>query len=1123
MDSITGTAGNDTINAVIDGTTNAVTSTLTALDVINGGAGTDSLTLNILNGVGGAGTAVNALPSVTISNVETMNVRAAVDFGVAGVNDSADGNAGNSNGTASTTVDFSNYTGLTTLNLTQAAQASIKAAATTDINVSGATGAVEVVSGKNVVVTDSTVDKNITVGSSVAAAADNANTAGAVAGTITVTDSKQGAGVILVDGGTTVNVTASSDKTSGAIVVGAVKAATGAVTVTQNTTSDNTAAITAGDINVTGGSTVTVNVNSTNTATKDSTGVNDITAGSITVTGDSKTTAVTVTQTHVANDYASVTTGASKETSAVTFASLKSGEKIAISAGASSGLGTDLTFTASKDLTAAEVASVFANLTAADIQTSGGKVANGIFTGALDAGWTTGAASGSTVTFTATADGNQANEITLTVKKADGTTNVDNLASFTIVKVDGSAGTTTTARDLTTANGNVTVNDNATAAITDLTINGYGTATIGTTTALTKLANLSLANSGNTATVDAATGITSLNLTVNNVKHAVDISTNSTTVATLNVTASGADSSFALTAAQVKDLTVSGDKSLTLTGTTTALENVTVTGSASLDISGVSANAAKSITTTGTTGTVKASIDGTAATYAGGAGVDTVTLVTGTALTKSINLGAGDDTLVFSSAVSGSSATLSGGDGTDTLSMDTSRADALDATAQTFYTNFERLTLNNANTAALTVDLANLGFTNYVTTSGTGSVTYVGGVAALANGETFSFVYNGTTYTTGAVTVAGATVTAAELDTAIDATAVGAGKITASLTNGGADITLTVDSANDTLTAGVLDAAGNNITGTDQALTLNKLAANATVVLTKDGAVTATLADATGSSDVVNVVANVAAANIDFGTFTAANVETINITANDTKADDNGDGTTTTAESAPEKATLTLTADKATTVNLTGSAAVDLTLTGSTKVTLIDGSAMTGALSVTSLNTTAATTIKGGSAADTLTAATGSTADIIYGNDGNDSLTANAGMSKLYGGNGADTFNITVASTNVNSAATIMDAGTGDVIKFGGAAGNDFKSAAISLDSTAVFQDYANAAIAAITVTDDLAWFQYGGNTYIVQEKNAGTNADVFVNNEDFIVKIAGTVDLSTASWNKTSGTLEIA
>lgn len=1125
----TGTDGNDTIVAVIDGTTGAVASTLTTLDSINGGLGTDTMTLNILNGAGVAGTAVNALPSVTLTSVETINVRSAVDFGVAGVNDvDNDGDGTDDDGTASVAVDFSGYTGLTSLNLTTAAMAAVKAAATTDVSISGATGALEVVGGKNVTINDSTADKSITVGSTVAAVADDANTAGTVAGTITVTDTKQGTGLIRVDSGTDVTVTASADKTSGDIIVGAVKAASGAVSVTQNTTSDNKATITAGDITITGGSTVTVNVNSTNTATKDSTGVNNITAGTVTVTGDSKTTAVTVNQTHVANDYAAETTGARKETSVVTFASLKSGEKVAISAGALDGLGTDLTFTAAKDLTAAEVAAAFASLTTTDIQTSGGKVANGIFTGTLDAGWTSGAVSGSSVTFTSTADQDETNEITVTAKKADDTTNVDNVASFTIVKTDGSAGTTTTARNLTTNNGNVVVNDNATAAITTVTINGYGTAAIGTTQELSKLTTLSLANSGNTATVDMGTAATSLNLTVNKVAHHVDISTNSTAVATLNVTTTGADSTFKLTAAAVKDLTVAGDKVLTLNNSsvTTALETIKVTGSAGLNLASVTANASKSIDTTGTTGTVTASIDGTAATYAGGAGVDNLTLVTGTALTKSIDLGAGDDTLTLTAAVTGSSATLSGGTGTDTLSMSTARADALDATVQSFYTGFERLKLNDANTAALSVDTANLGFTNYVTTSGTAGVVYATAGTAATISETFTFVYNGVEYTATL-----AAINEAGFNSAIDAavitgtaTALGAGKVTATLTNAGADLTIVADSAANSLTGGVYNNAGVAITGVDQALTLNNLANNATVVLTKDGAITAAIKDAaTGTADVLNVIANVDAASKDFGTLTVANVETVNITANDTLADDDGSGTVTTAESAVETTTLTLTAANATTVNVTGSANVALTLTGSTKVTLIDGSTLTGSLTATSLNTTSATTIKGGSAGDTLVAATGTTADILYGNAGADSLTANAGMSKLYGGDGADTFNITVASLNVNSAATIMDIGSGDVIKFAGAAGNAFKAAAISLDSTAVFQDYANAAIAAITVSDDLAWFQFGGNTYIVQEKNAGANADVFVNQEDFIVKIAGLVDLSTASYNQTSGTLEIA
>jgi|GEM_PF-2824375 len=69
IDSITGTAGNDTITAYVDGAT-AANSTFSAADSVNGGAGKDTLNVTV------AGAAA-ALPPGLVSNVEVINVRAA--------------------------------------------------------------------------------------------------------------------------------------------------------------------------------------------------------------------------------------------------------------------------------------------------------------------------------------------------------------------------------------------------------------------------------------------------------------------------------------------------------------------------------------------------------------------------------------------------------------------------------------------------------------------------------------------------------------------------------------------------------------------------------------------------------------------------------------------------------------------------------------------------------------------------------------------------------------------------------------------------------------------------------------------------------------------------------------
>ncbi len=1075
MDIITGTDNNDTINAVLNGGS----STLTALDSIDGGIGTD--TLNIDEVVAGA------LPGgLTIKNVENAVVRSAGDA----------------------TVNSTTWTGLTSLKATQATTVNLTAATTTNVEVSGATDAIAIDGGKDIVVTDATAAKNITIG---------ATTVGA--GSVTVTDTKVGAADIKVDGGTNVTITATgSDATGGKVItVGNGGAATdlpsGAVSVTSNHTAAAGTDVTLNAITVKGGSTITVTQTAdTSKAAADTTGAT-LTQGAVTVVAGDATTSVTVSQAASTTEVAAVTAGTKvTETASVKFSALTAGQTLTIGG---------LTFTASTAMTAAEAASAFANLVngtlpAAGDSQGGGAASKGTYTGILS-GWTSGAVSTDTVVFTSTTANKNVTDLantgtgtaTVTTTSGSGTaqgevqtidlTGVTAGANgdFTIAGVtisvlttdttqqiadkvvaalnavaagtaigdatatdaggtspvvtitytspygnvaqasvtNGTAALTGTGTAATTTVGDagaasaktgvlgvidgiVTIDENTTASVTTVTVDGYGTgSTIGNTTSLTKLATLSLANSGGatagatnaTMSVDAA-GVATLGLTLNNIKGAVTLDgAADNALKTLNVTTTGADSNFALTAAAVETLTVGGTKKATFSADLAALKSVTVTGSASLVLSGSENNSLTSVDTTGTTGAVTATIEGARATYTGGAGVDNVTLVTDTALTKAIDLGAGDDSLTFGVSVTGSTATLAGGAGTDTLVMSTATAAALDDAAQTFYTGFERLTINDA-AGNTTIDLANLGFTNYVTT-----------------------------------------------------------------------------------------------TGSMGTLTLNNLASNGTVVITTAPAAGYTIGvkdAATGTADVLNAVLS-SSGNLAAGTLTAANVETINISTVDSNSTKNVD-------------TLTLTADKATTVNVSGSADLTLTLTGSTKVVSIDGSSMTGGLTVTSLNTTSATTIKGGSGNDVLTAATGTTADVLLGGAGDDTLTANKGLDTLTGGSGNDMFVVGVASLDVNSYATITDFAAGDLIKFAGA--DSFQAAKVTLADTAVFQDYANAAINAVGA-NDVAWFQYGGNTYMVMDAGDTT---AFVNGTDFVVKLTGLVDLTNASFSNDYDTIAL-
>ena len=233
----------------------------------------------------------------------------------------------------------------------------------------------------------------------------------------------------------------------------------------------------------------------------------------------------------------------------------------------------------------------------------------------------------------------------------------------------------------------------------------------------------------------------------------------------------------------------------------------------------------------------------------------------------------------------------------------------------------------------------------------------------------------------------------------------------------------------------------------------------------------------TGKTDVLNVtIAD--DEEVTAGTLTVANVETINITADDTDLGEDG----------PVEHTMTLTADAATAVNISGDAELSLTLTGSNKITKIDASSNTGGLTVNLANinnaANAFVTLTGSSADDTITMGIG---NVITGGEGKDAFTATQ----------ATGANATV------SYSTIMDFKVGDTLTIGSRA-NDVKKVVVTEEMT--FDQAVNTALAAVST--EVAWFEYKGNTYVVADNDG--SGDTFGAN-DYIVKLNGIVDLSDA------------
>ncbi len=205
---------------------------------------------------------------------------------------------------------------------------------------------------------------------------------------------------------------------------------------------------------------------------------------------------------------------------------------------------------------------------------------------------------------------------------------------------------------------------------------------------------------------------------------------------------------------------------------------------------------------------------------------------------------------------------------------------------------------------------------------------------------------------------------------------------------------------------------------------------------------------------------------------------------------------------------LTLGANtSAKTVTITGASNLDLTFAagfGSTTspqtgVSSVDGSAATGKLSINLTNVVSATaglTVKGGSAADT--------------------ITTSASATTLTGGAGADNFVVAAAvagSTTAPVITTITDAAAGDKLTLIDKGTETFTTTKVDVSTaTALFGGTVNALDLASTgdgsTNGIVKWFQYGGNTYVVQDVTAAATFAA----TDLVVKLTGLVDLSTAT-----------
>ncbi len=210
--------------------------------------------------------------------------------------------------------------------------------------------------------------------------------------------------------------------------------------------------------------------------------------------------------------------------------------------------------------------------------------------------------------------------------------------------------------------------------------------------------------------------------------------------------------------------------------------------------------------------------------------------------------------------------------------------------------------------------------------------------------------------------------------------------------------------------------------------------------------------------------------------------------------------------------TLALTVNDNQTVNVTGNAGLVLDLKdGQNTLTsgiILNAAATTKGITMTAAidNQVTSDRITGGSGDDTLFSGVidgGTTGDILTGGDGNDTFDV------------SDSFIVTPTDPEM---ATITDVASGEKIQLIGSA-NTIDASMTNVVSASSLNEFLSQVMAANGTAHNVAWGQYEQNTYLVVANDANS---AFTAGEQ-VVKLEGTVDLSGAAVDDTSGMLTLA
>lgn len=730
---------------------------------------------------------------------------------------------------------------------------------------------------------------------------------------------------------------------------------------------------------------------------------------------------------------------------------------------------------------------------------------------------------------------------------------VTSLQTTTVGGVTATAAGTTavSVTDGTLAGGAVSVDGGSTVSVTTATT-GNGTITVGGATAPTGAVTVKASIAGTGATTQGninVTGGTSVSVTTSATQ-----ATNNTTTTQAAVTVTGTSATTAVTVNQTAAVAAgptakgiaggavtindanSGD--LTKAGT---IATVTIANAGNV---GITDNALATLALSGTVGTV-------GVTTGSGATVSALALNLGKGSTGAITLGTNYKTVNVATSGANTVANIAASAAT---ALTVSGSDVLTLTSAAGLTAATTVTVAGA--AGLKADLSGLGTVTKVDTSGTTGtstltidatkVAFTGGAGsdlitlsgALASGKTLSLGAGNDRLSGTAVAASTTTVVdGGEGTDTISSSVINAG-------NGSVFKNFEILGLNNT----TLDAAlltGSTLTGLELLASggtyTNVTAAQSLTIATNTGAGTTTLtfSNVGGSADAyaitfagVGGATSGAAATYDAGTLAIANIE--NVTINSGSA------------SGFSSNNIDLTDAAARSLTITGSQALDVSFVGGPNsfgtagangLATIDASAATGAITLNTTNAGIATgglTVTTGSGADTLTLASAATVSTGAGNDtvtlggastvdlgaGNDTVTVTNNASTITLGGGNDTVNV-AASVSAANMITIADtANAGDAFVFANQGTEVFTAAEVNVSTAQSLTEALDLASTADgSGNGAIKWFRYAGNTYIVEDV---TLAATFAAT-DHVVKLTGSIDLSTASYVAGTNTLTLA